>query len=577
MGKKNKDSVVKGLLPTTLDDIAKMKQYLDMQEQLVLKKDLMSNDPGTLLKANEYFKDIAKKNETATKSYIFDPWGYNNQAGFKDKPTSMSYNMLRNMAKTPIINSIITTRIEQVAAFGQPNYEDKGTGFVIQKKRGYFSKENKNTKQDEARIEWITNFVLNCGMQDMAWHGDTFDTFLRKFVRDSLDMDQGTFEIVRNRKGIPVEFLATDGATFRLADTFDDNEYKNNEKLMVNGYLPSYVQVFQGSVQAEFYPWELCFAIRNHYSDVRLNGYGVSELENMIQVVTWMLYSDTYNGKFFSQGSAPKGILKVSGGVNEAKLAEFRQQWTAMVAGVQNAWRTPVLESDKMEWIDLQKGNRDMEFSKWQEYLIKLSCAHYKMDPSEIGFPMNGSSNSKPMFEGNNEARLKYSKDKGLAPLLKMVETKINKYIINALDPSFEFKFVGLDPDTESEQLELDIKKLGNFMTIDELRKKYNLPKLKDGDRVLNSIYMQYVQAEKQEQQAQEAAANGAQGGPGIQGAPQPDMGGGEGGAQEQQAYNPDEADQQYQDFLNSEGGDNTEENPIEKAFNNFMLTINND
>lgn len=493
-----------------LKDIQEAEQKLAIQKDLLLTKSMSSNDPDEILKAQMFLKDIQKKSDTNNKSYIMDPWSFNQQFGYKDKPTALSYNMLRNMGRVPIINSIITTRIEQISQFSQPNYEGKGTGFQIRKKRSYLKqKEDKLTKKDEARIEWLIDFIINCGTNSNSWTGDTFDTFLRKFTRDCLELDQGTFEIVRNRKGLPVEFLAVDGATFRLTDTFenDDDKYVNRNKIAINGYYPTYVQIFQNQPRAEFYPWELCFAIRNHYSDVRLNGYGVSELETIVNITTWMLYSDTYNGKFFSQGSAPKGILKVSGGVNEARLAEFRQQWMAMVAGVQNAWRTPVLEADKMEWIDLQKGNRDMEFTKWQEYLIKLACATYKIDPSEIGFPMSGSSDSKPMFEGNNEARLKYSKDKGLKPLLKMIEFKINKYVVSALSPEYEFVFVGIDEEDEAAQVELDIKKMG-YTGLKELRRLRGLPdEIDEDDVILNPQYLQWLsikaQKEQMEQQGQ--------------------------------------------------------------------------
>ena len=500
-------------LPDSLNSIQDLQLKLEVQKNLVLQKALKSDDPNKIVEAVKYFKDVEKRDDSGIKSYIFDPWAFTKQFGFKDKPTSLTYDTLRRMGRTPIINSIITTRVEQVAAFSEPAYDEKGTGFIIRKKQGYLSKEEqKLTKQDEAKIEFITDFIINCGTANNSWHGDSFDTFLRKIVRDSLELDQMTFEVVRNRKGVPQEFIATDAATFRIADSFDSDEYRNTQRVEVNGYYAQYVQIFNNQPIAEFYPWELCFGVRNHYTDVRLNGYGVSELENIINIITWMLYSDTYNGKFFSQGSAPKGIIKVSGSVNEARLAEFRQQWMSMVAGVQNAWRTPVMEAEKMEWIDLQRNNRDMEFTKWQEYLIKLSCASYKIDPAEIGFPMNGSSDVKPMFEGNNEARLKYSKDKGLQPLLKMIEHKLNKYVVNALDSSFEFKFVGLNPESEADIVDLDIKKAQNFMSIKEIRKKYNLPELPEDedDIILNPYYFQMWSQKRAEAQQGDPDSNEA-------------------------------------------------------------------
>lgn len=535
-------------LPTSINEISELQEQLVVQKNILLDKALRSDDPSKIIEAAKYFKDVEKRKQSEIKSYVFDPYALQAQFDYKDKVTSITYNTLRSMGRTPIINSIITTRVEQVAAFSEPCYDSKGIGFIIRKKVGYSEdSEKKISKEDKQKIEYITNFILNCGSSNNSWHGDSFDAFLRKITRDSLELDQMTFEIVRNRKGIPQEYIATDGATFRLAENLDSDKYKNSEKIVINGYLPKYVQIFNNQPIAEFYPWELCFAIRNQYSDVRLNGYGISELENIVQVVTWSLYSDAYNGKFFSQGSAPKGIIKITGAVNEDKLAEFRQQWQAMVAGVQNAWRTPVMEADKMEWIDLQRNNRDMEFTKWQEYLIKLSCATYKIDPSEIGFPMNGSSDTKPMFEGNNEARLKYSKDKGLRPLLKLIETKINKYIVNPLDTNFEFKFIGLDPESEAEALDMDIKKLSNFMSISEIRKKYNLPDLKEDELVLNPYYFQYMMAKQQEAEQGNPESNEAM-------------------AEE---YPEDE------DYFTPDDPEETWEDPFAKAFNDYITKEN--
>lgn len=535
-------------LPTSINEISELQEQLIVQKNILLDKALRSDDPSKIIEAAKYFKDVEKRKQSEIKSYVFDPYALQAQFDYKDKVTSITYNTLRSMGRTPIINSIITTRVEQVAAFSEPCYDSKGIGFIIRKKVGYSEdSEKKISKEDKQKIEYITNFILNCGSSDNNWHGDSFDAFLRKITRDSLELDQMTFEIVRNRKGIPQEYIATDGATFRLAENLDSDKYKNAEKIAINGYFPKYVQIFNNQPIAEFYPWELCFAIRNQYSDVRLNGYGISELENIVQVVTWSLYSDAYNGKFFSQGSAPKGIIKITGAVNEDKLAEFRQQWQAMVAGVQNAWRTPVMEADKMEWIDLQRNNRDMEFTKWQEYLIKLSCATYKIDPSEIGFPMNGSSDTKPMFEGNNEARLKYSKDKGLRPLLKLIETKINKYIVNPLDTNFEFKFIGLDPESEAEALDMDIKKLSNFMSISEIRKKYNLPDLKEDELILNPYYFQYMMAKQQEAEQGNPESNEAM-------------------AEE---YPEDE------DYFTPDDPEETWEDPFAKAFNDYITKEN--
>jgi len=480
-------------LAKNIDQIKADKEKLDVEERLAIQKAMQSSDPEAIIKANVRWKDLEDREDSGSKSMIFDPYQFASSTEYKYKPYSISYETLRRMSQTPIIRAIVNTRIEQIAAFSEPQAGRHGVGFVVRKKNRYGANIKEEMTDDvKNRTEWLTDFLLNCGTISNAWHGDSFDTFLRKITRDSLELDQMTFEVVRNRKGQPVEFLATDGATYRIADSYDDEHYKGEAKEMVNGYYPSYVQIHEERLLTEFYPWELCFGIRNYQTNIQANGYGRAELEDLVQVVTWMLYGDNYNGKFFSQGSAPKGILKIAGNVNSGRLAEFRQQWQAMMSGVGNAHKTPVIESDKMEFIDMQKSNRDMEFQKWQEYLIQVACAIYKISPDEVGFDVAGSAGRAMIDNSSNEAKLQFSKDKGLLPLLKFIERKINKYLINPIDPEYEFRFEGLDVDTEKDELELDIKRGSAFMGWKELRKKHDLPEdLEEGDDILNPTYLQ--------------------------------------------------------------------------------------
>jgi hypothetical protein len=489
-----------------LNLIKATKNKLTAQEGELLEKALQSKDPDVLMRANKHWHDVQAREASGVKSELMDPNEWSEAVGYRNKRLSLSYGMLRRMAQTPVIKAIISTRQTQVSAFSSPQSNKYETGFIVRKKRDFYTKDEPEiTKADKKIVKDITTFLINGGERQNAWHGDSFDAFLKKITADTLMLDQGCFEVVRSRGGIPIEFLAVDAATIRIADSYDDDKYDGENQIvvtskreLVNGYYPSYVQVLDSTIRAEYYPWELCFGIRNSSTDITNNGYGRSEVEELMSVITWMLYADAYNGKFFSQGSSPKGMLKVSSGVNRNRLAEFRQQWQSMVAGVENAWKIPMIESDKMEWIDLQKNNTDMQFGQWQEYLIKISCAIFKIAPEEVGFNLGNASGGGAMFESGNEAKLKYSKDKGLLPLLKNIEFWINKWIINAINEDYEFKFVGMDVDSEEKELDMDVKRVGNFMGFKEVRKKHNLPQeLEEGDFILNPQYTQMIQGQQ--------------------------------------------------------------------------------
>ena len=481
--------------PRTLDEILKSENALAIEKAISLENAFKSNDVDAILRAQAYLQEQKGKDEGQIKSLLFDPMQLSATFGYKEKPYQLSFDMLRAMAKTHVIKAIKATRKAQVSSFCEPQRNKYDAGFIIDKKNRWRKNEREKplTAAEQKKADTITDFILNCGTGENKWSSDTFEGFIGKLLNDSLDLDQATFEVVRNRKGELSEFFATDGATYRLADQQSYDERQRAE-IAIDGYVPTYVQLYQGRIISEFYPWELNWGVRNPTTDIRAAGYGKSELEDMIQTVTSLLNSDTYNANFFRVGSSPKGILKYSGTINQNTLDDFRKQWIAQLSGTTNMHKIPIINADKMDFINTHVPNKDMEFSKFQEFLIKISCAIYIIDPSEINFPMSGSSDAKPMFEGNNEARLKYSRDKGLKPLLKWLQYWLNKMIVQEIDPEFELRFVGIDDTEEDNELDNDIKRLGNFMTINEIRAKNNLEPIPGGDIIANPMYMQSQQ-----------------------------------------------------------------------------------
>jgi hypothetical protein len=492
-------------LPNDLRELDTISQQVEIQKQVVLKKSLESNDVHEIMKAQSFIADLDKQTDKGIKSYLFDPFSFSNSLGFKDRPVALTYDTLRQMSRVYVIRSIIETRKDQCARFANFTDDEQKEGWTIRKKRKPFMSEDdmKMSREDKKKARDIVEFVLNAGTLNNKWSRDDFDSFLRKTIQDALALDQMCWEIVGNRRrtaeitrsgrgeGI-VEFFATDGATYRLANTgaqFKNNDIKGNK---INGYYPSYVQVYQHQIVAEFYPWELNFGIRNQSTSILNNGYGISELEDLIKIITWILNGDQYNGNFFSQGSNPKGILKVFGNVSEPMLNQFKQAWYNQIAGVQNSWKIPVIQSDKMDWVDLQKNNTDMQFSLWGEYLRLITCALYKMDPIEIGFRNKNEGNQ--LFEGSKKETFNKSKEKGLEPLLKFWAGCFNKTIISEITENFEFAFTGVTPDDEQAALDADIKKVANIEQLNEVRKRRGLPPLEDGDIVLNAAYLQNKQ-----------------------------------------------------------------------------------
>lgn len=494
-----------------LSQLDEREQKLSIERSLLLQKALQSGDVDQIYKAQQYIGNFFGKVQSATsnsahKSLVFDPFESNTSQGFFQKNAQVSFELLRQMAKNPIINAIIATRKDQVAEFCVPQVDKYSKGFIIRKKNA----DNKTQPSDREKreIDALTEFLLNCAEKEEVWDMDDFDSLIRKIIDDSLTLDQACFEVVNNRLRQPVQIVPVDAATIRLADSFDNvNNTKAGEKK--DGFFPSYVQIYQNRIYQEYYPWEMCFGIRNPQTALNSNGYGRSELEILIATVTAMFNSDSYNNKFFQNGTAPKGALlvKSTGGVNKDKIAELRRDWNATMVGSNNFHKTPVLDAEKIEWLDLQKSNRDMEFSKYQEYLIKVGCAVYKISPEEIGFPLQGTGHGGFGGAGGGEDEKNYSINKGLKPLLKSVQTWINKMIISPKSEGrYEFLFAGLDTEDSQAEEERLTKAVTTYMTVDEVRAVRELDPLPDGQGkiILSPIMMQQTQMKAQQQMQQQ-------------------------------------------------------------------------
>lgn len=452
-------------------------------------------------------KDTAAKNPPPTqaspedpKSLFWDPFAIVEQLGYKDRPSQLTYGTLKAMAwKTPVLHAVINTRVQQVAAFCRPQHDRYQMGFRIKLR----DTEKEPTKAEREWMQQMETLITRTGVTEHPRGRDNFETFLRKLTWDSLTYDQLTFEVIENKKGEPCEWYAVDASTMRLADTASTYMDENLEKAV------KFVQIYDGQVIAEFNQNELCFGIRNPRTDIRLFGYGVSELEMLVPTVTSLLWGFEYNQRFFSQGTAPKGIINFKGTIPETQLQQFRRHWYQMCTGVENAWRTPITVSDELQYVNLQQSSRDMEFNAWIDFLIKIVCSMYSMDPVEVNFQYGNVGQKQSLQSANNKEKLTESRERGLRPLLRFIAEKMNQHIVWPINEAFEFDFVGLDSMTKEQMAELNTKRVKTVMTVDEIRAEDDKPPLPDGtgEIILDPVFMQNVQLKA-------GAAMGEEGGP---------------------------------------------------------------
>jgi hypothetical protein len=463
-----------------------------------------------IVKAQERMPELGTDEDP--KSLFVDPYAMLEQMGFREKPNNITFQTIKLMRfRLPIASAIIQRRLAQLSAFTQPQSDQFSMGFTHKLR----DPKAKVTRGAQKHIDKMDRAMLETGFVSNHRGRANFETFTRKYMADSLTYDAGAIETVPNRKGLPAEWYAVDASTMRIADTGktypDDSDTES----------PKYVQIYDNVVIEQFTESELAYGVRNPSTDIRSYGYGVSELELGVSVVTSLLWGLEYNQSIFHQGTLQKGLLNLKGTLNQVQLKAFRRMWYQLVSGVSNAHRLPILNAqDGVEWVPLQNSNKDMEYNAYIDFMLKVFCSLYLMDPIEINFKY-GPSEGRSMFEGANKARLVESKDVGLKPLLRFYANELNRAIVWPIDPDFSLGFMGLNASTPDELAKLNQQRVTTTHTINEIRQEQGLEAREDGDVILNAVWLQAKQAEQQAAMMQQQG--GTPGGmPGQPGQPGP-------------------------------------------------------
>ena len=444
----------------------------------------------------------SKDKKPGMQSVFFDQWNVNIQGDYWEKPTGVSFDALRMMVNaTPVLNAVIMTRVRQVQRFCR--VADSGNdkpGFEIK----HIDRGHKLSKSEKENIQKLNRFIMNCGWEFQprkrkALRRDSFAQFMAASVRDSLTMDSAPIELEwKKDMALGIDgFYAIDGSTIRLCT---ENGYGGDDEIFA-------LQLVEGRISTAYSFADLIYEARNPRADVRASGYGYSETELLIRVVTGYINAMTYNIKGFDSNSIPKGMLHLNGNYSSEDLKAFKMYWNSMVKGINNQWNLPVMVSkDQESKASFERFGiefNEMYFSKWMTFLTSIICALYGMSPSEINFDSFSGGNSSPLSGSDTSEKLAASKDSGLRPLLAYYENLITDFIVTEFSPDYVFRWTGLDPEDADKKFEM--RKL--ILTVNEARAEEGHEAMDDlvGNAPLNPslipLYQQENQPEEPEQE----------------------------------------------------------------------------
>jgi hypothetical protein len=376
---------------------------------------------------------------------------------------SLSYDALDLLASVPMVQAIISTRINQLAEYASPQRSRFDIGYRVQLR----DPRQKTSAASQKRALEIARWLYTCGDPRISENG-TLETWMRKVARDSFVYDQLCSEIVYADNGKPAGFLAVDAKTIRRAK-LTPSEWSSLQRDPQAGY----VQVQNNKVLATWDQAHFMFGVRNPRTGIQFNGYGHPELEQAAMTITQMVNATTYNASNFTNGIHAAGIFAITSAMNDQVFKQSERKLRAMMTGAGNAQRVLTMKLDpnqkeSVAWHGLTNNNKEMEYSKWIDFLVKVVCACFGMDPTELGFTMAtpGSFNS-----GSAQGeRVSTSKERGLRPSVRFIENLLNSRIVHLLDEDFEISLEGFDSATEAVKLDHYGKAVRSYMAVNEVR-----------------------------------------------------------------------------------------------------------
>jgi hypothetical protein len=244
-----------------------------------------------------------------------------------------------------------------------------------------------------------------------------------------------------------------------------------------------YVQIDKtGTICAVFTDDQISVHIDNPSDEMDHFGYGISRLENSLDVTTTVLYAWRYNQEMFKT-NYPEQILAVTGNYDKAGLEAWKQQILGEAGGIGNNWRLPVIASDMdkqfgdafdIKSIKLRESPKDMLFDNLFHVLCTLKCAAYGCHPSVINMTMDSGSSSNPFSSHNPVDEIEFSKEHGFLPDLMGLCEWFTQELIKPTYDDLKVMIVGLDAMSEKDKLDLDIQRVSKYITKNQQRVKDN-------------------------------------------------------------------------------------------------------
>lgn len=209
-------------------------------------------------------------------------------------------------------------------------------------------------------------------------------------------------------------------------------------------------------------------------------GFGVVEAaQNSIDTLH---YSELYNLNFFKNSAVPFTVLYTDQKLTEQTLARLKNTWSSSYQGVNNSFKTAVLEAGlKVE--KLQQSSKDMDFIEQQRFLRDKLMAMFKTTKIALGI-------TEDVNRANAEASEYVFMKNCIRPKMAQFIDSFNEFLVPLLDQTGTLFLDFTDPVPRDRVVQVSeySSAVDKWMTKNEIRDEEGLPPLEGGDEIWQAL-----------------------------------------------------------------------------------------
>jgi HK97 family phage portal protein len=207
------------------------------------------------------------------------------------------------------------------------------------------------------------------------------------------------------------------------------------------------------------------------------DGYtGRSVIATFRETLGLGLALERYGSEFFSNGATPSGVLETSGRLSDTAYKNLESSWTSAHAQRGRRHRTVVLE-EGVEFKPIGVSHEDSQFIEARRFSTEEIARIFGVPPHMIGGDIKGS-----LTYSNSELESLRLLKHTIGPWLARIESAVNFACISPLERRVlycEFLADALLATTTKDRYDAyKVGVEGGWLTVDEVRRKENLPAL---------------------------------------------------------------------------------------------------